>query len=51
MMYRFWLEFGRVFDDIGKDPSVRAVVLASAIPKIFSAGIDCTPIMSHLMVD
>jgi Delta3,5-Delta2,4-dienoyl-CoA isomerase len=41
MVGRFWTEFGCVFDAISKDPTVRAVVLASALPKIFSAGIDC----------
>lgn len=38
---RFWQEFGRVFDAISLETSVRAVVLASALPKLFSAGIDC----------
>ncbi|GJE89223.1 ClpP/crotonase [Phanerochaete sordida] len=36
----FWREFGRVFDDISNDPSVRAVVLASSLPKLFSGGLD-----------
>lgn len=39
--YRFWTEYGRVFDNIALLPDVRAVVLASALPKLFSAGIDC----------
>ncbi|KAH9855729.1 ClpP/crotonase [Lenzites betulinus] len=36
----FWTELGQVFDKISQEPSVRAVVLASALPKFFSAGID-----------
>ncbi|KAI0638759.1 ClpP/crotonase [Trametes polyzona] len=36
----FWTELGQVFDKISKEPSVRAVVLTSALPKYFSAGID-----------
>lgn len=36
----YWTELGQVFDNISKDPSVRAVVLSSALPKLFSAGID-----------
>ncbi|KAI0641223.1 ClpP/crotonase [Trametes meyenii] len=36
----FWTELGQVFDNISKEPTVRAVVLASALPKLFSAGID-----------
>ncbi|EKM60312.1 uncharacterized protein PHACADRAFT_246170 [Phanerochaete carnosa HHB-10118-sp] len=36
----YWAEFGRVFDNISKNPGVRAVVLASALPKLFSAGLD-----------
>ncbi|KAI0353216.1 ClpP/crotonase [Trametes cingulata] len=36
----FWTELGRVFDGLSQEPSVRAVVLASALPKLFSAGID-----------
>lgn len=35
-----WTDFGRTFDSIAREPSVRAVVLASALPKGFSAGID-----------
>ncbi|GJE89241.1 ClpP/crotonase [Phanerochaete sordida] len=37
-----WTEFDLVFDKISTDPSVRAVVLASSLPKLFSAGIDFT---------
>ncbi|KAH9920527.1 ClpP/crotonase [Epithele typhae] len=36
----FWVEMGKIFDKLGEEPTVRAVVLASAIPKLFSAGID-----------
>ena len=43
-MGRFWTELGKIFDKFGEEPSVRAVVLASALPKLFSAGIDCAPI-------
>lgn len=39
---RLWTDFGRTFDSIAREPSVRAVVLASALPKGFSAGIDRT---------
>ncbi|KAI0791879.1 ClpP/crotonase-like domain-containing protein [Abortiporus biennis] len=36
----FWFEYRRVFEDISREPDVRVVVLASAFPKLFSAGID-----------
>ncbi|RPD64746.1 ClpP/crotonase [Lentinus tigrinus ALCF2SS1-6] len=36
----FWVELGNVFDAISNQPSIRAVVLASALPKLFCAGID-----------
>ncbi|KAL1940534.1 hypothetical protein VTO73DRAFT_7969 [Trametes versicolor] len=36
----FWTELGQVFDKISQEPTVRAVVLGSALPKFFSAGID-----------
>ncbi|KAI0714677.1 ClpP/crotonase [Earliella scabrosa] len=39
---RMWTELGRTFDAISEDGSIRAVVLASALPKLFSAGIDFT---------
>ncbi|KAI0809004.1 ClpP/crotonase-like domain-containing protein [Irpex lacteus] len=38
----FWEEFGLVFDKISLEPDVRAVILASALPKLFSAGIEFT---------
>ena len=39
---RFWTELGQLFDKISRDGGVRAVVLASAFPKVFTAGLDCT---------
>ncbi|TCD62526.1 hypothetical protein EIP91_006776 [Steccherinum ochraceum] len=36
----FWREFGEVFDRISVLPDVRAIVLASALKKGFSAGLD-----------
>ncbi|KAH9947066.1 ClpP/crotonase-like domain-containing protein [Amylocystis lapponica] len=36
----FWNEYGHVFDKISQEPDVRVVILASALPKLFSAGID-----------
>ncbi|EIW75976.1 Delta2-dienoyl-CoA-isomerase [Coniophora puteana RWD-64-598 SS2] len=38
----FWTEYSRVFDEISAQTSadIRVVVLSSALPKIFSAGID-----------
>ncbi|PCH33020.1 ClpP/crotonase [Wolfiporia cocos MD-104 SS10] len=36
----FWTELGHTFDKIGREPSIRVVVLASALPKAFTAGID-----------
>ncbi|KAI0736029.1 ClpP/crotonase [Earliella scabrosa] len=36
----FWTELGDVFDKLGEEPAVRVVVLASALDKLFSAGID-----------
>ncbi|KAI8983164.1 ClpP/crotonase [Trametes punicea] len=44
----FWTELGEVFDRISQEPTVRAVVLASALPKLFSAGIDLTALSSLL---
>ncbi|THH11318.1 hypothetical protein EW145_g744 [Phellinidium pouzarii] len=35
-----WTELGQTFDLISKDDDVRAAVLASGLPKFFSAGID-----------
>lgn len=37
---RFWREYGTLFDDIAKDPTIRAVVLSSGLQKAFSAGVD-----------
>jgi enoyl-CoA hydratase/carnithine racemase len=36
----FWRELGSVFGSIAKDGNVRVVVLASALPKLFTAGLD-----------
>ncbi|KAL6305690.1 ClpP/crotonase [Sparassis latifolia] len=36
----FWQEYGRVFDAISQEHDVRVVVLTSANPKFFSAGLD-----------
>ncbi|TDL22425.1 ClpP/crotonase, partial [Rickenella mellea] len=35
-----WTQFGEVFDKISEDGTVRAVVLASSIPRFFTAGLD-----------
>ena len=39
--FRFWVEYGEVFEKISREQDVRAVVLASSLPKVFSAGLDC----------
>jgi len=39
-IFRFWREYGAVFDHIADDTTVRVVVLSSAMNKAFSAGID-----------
>ncbi|CAE6461465.1 unnamed protein product [Rhizoctonia solani] len=36
----FWEELGSIFDKISRDGSVRAVVLSSSNPKIFTPGLD-----------
>ncbi|KIM23718.1 hypothetical protein M408DRAFT_77039 [Serendipita vermifera MAFF 305830] len=36
----FWKQLQAVFNQASKDPAVRAVVLASALPKLFTAGLD-----------
>ncbi|KAJ3480669.1 hypothetical protein NLI96_g8186 [Meripilus lineatus] len=36
----FWVEYGKVFEKISREQDVRAVVLASSLPKVFSAGLD-----------
>src|SRR5260370_17687264 len=35
-------ELAAAFDELGKDPSVRAIVLASEYEKYFSVGVDLT---------
>ncbi|PIL30049.1 hypothetical protein GSI_07961 [Ganoderma sinense ZZ0214-1] len=47
----FWTELGHVFDRISEEPTVRAVVLASAIPKLFSAGIDLGSLSGSLVAE
>ena len=38
----FLREYGQLFDSLSRDGyDVRALVLSSAIPKVFTAGIDC----------
>lgn len=36
----FWREYGTLFDDIAKDPTIRAAVLSSGLQKAFSVGVD-----------
>ncbi|KZV88165.1 ClpP/crotonase [Exidia glandulosa HHB12029] len=38
----FWLEMGAIFRKVDRDGDIRVVVLASALPKLFTAGIDIT---------
>jgi delta(3,5)-delta(2,4)-dienoyl-CoA isomerase len=35
-----WLEFGRLFDQLSRDPDVRAVVLSGAGDRAFTVGLD-----------
>ncbi|KAI9437304.1 ClpP/crotonase [Lactarius indigo] len=44
----YWLEYGAAFDRIAEDPTVRVVVLSSALEKVFSAGVDRAWITSTL---
>lgn len=37
-----WQELGQTFRQISDDPDVHCVILASALPKIFTAGLDVT---------
>jgi enoyl-CoA hydratase/carnithine racemase len=38
---RFWRQYGQVFDRLNDDKSdIRAIVLSSSLPKIFTAGLD-----------
>ncbi|OJA12634.1 hypothetical protein AZE42_04482 [Rhizopogon vesiculosus] len=40
-LHRFWKEYGRTFDTLSTHhDDIRAVILSSAFPKIFSAGLD-----------
>ncbi|PAV17738.1 enoyl- hydratase isomerase family [Pyrrhoderma noxium] len=36
----FWTELGQLFDSINTNGEIRVVVLASAMPKLFTAGLD-----------
>jgi len=47
----YWTEFGRVFDNISGRTDVRAVVISSTIPKIFSGGIDFQALNSMATYD
>jgi hypothetical protein len=38
---RFWTEYGTLFDKIHAAGDIRAVVVSSALPNIFTAGLDC----------
>jgi Delta3,5-Delta2,4-dienoyl-CoA isomerase len=39
---RYWREYGKLFDTLADDTSdIRAVVLSSSLPKLFTAGLDC----------
>ncbi|CAL1697210.1 unnamed protein product [Somion occarium] len=40
----FWLEFDQIVEKIGQETDIRVVVLASSLPKFFTAGIDLTSI-------
>ncbi|KAI0298770.1 ClpP/crotonase-like domain-containing protein [Multifurca ochricompacta] len=42
----FWREYGTAFDQIGQDPTVRVVVLSSAVDKAFSAGVDLSDLLA-----
>lgn len=35
-----WLELGRIFEKLSRDPNVRAVILSAAGEKAFTAGLD-----------
>ncbi|KAH9960036.1 ClpP/crotonase [Lactifluus volemus] len=41
-----WREYGAVFDSIANDPTVRVVVLSSAVTKAFSAGVDLSELLA-----
>ncbi|KAH7098313.1 ClpP/crotonase [Auriculariales sp. MPI-PUGE-AT-0066] len=42
----FWREYGNALDRISVDADVRVVVVSSALPKLFSAGIDLYALMT-----
>lgn len=37
---RYWREYGAAFERIAEDPTVRVIVVSSALEKAFSAGVD-----------
>ncbi|KZT24289.1 ClpP/crotonase [Neolentinus lepideus HHB14362 ss-1] len=41
-----WREYGETFDKISQNPSVHAVVLSSALPKLFTGGLDMNALSS-----
>ncbi|KAH9970671.1 ClpP/crotonase [Russula compacta] len=43
---QFWHEYGTAFDHIAEDPTVRVVVLSSAVEKAFSAGVDLSTLLA-----
>ena len=48
---RFWKEYGQVFQQLSaEDLDVRAVVLSSALPNVFTAGIDCMFFIPYIYV-
>ncbi|CAE6450573.1 hypothetical protein ACGC1H_003969 [Rhizoctonia solani] len=47
----FWKELGATFDKISRDGTVRAVVLSSTNPKIFTAGLDLSDTGSSINPD
>ena len=44
----FWVEWEQLFEAIGEDPEVRAVVCSAAGEKFFSAGIDLGQLAGEL---
>ncbi|KAF8266382.1 ClpP/crotonase [Lactarius quietus] len=42
----YWLEYGAAFDRIAEDPTVRVIVLSSALEKAFSAGVDLSDLLA-----
>jgi delta(3,5)-delta(2,4)-dienoyl-CoA isomerase len=42
----YWLEYGAAFERIAEDPTVRVVVVSSALEKAFSAGVDLSDLLT-----